>query len=359
MKKFYCFCMIASALVSCDMLGPESSGSDVKGELRIAFASEQPITKKSDSDIPDTSDFHLTVTSSEGHVVYDGIYSASPESIMVEPGSYDIRVVSSEFKVPAFSSPQYGDEQCVIVPEGKVVNVKLTCTQINSGIKLKVDSKFLDAYPDGVLFLKSDQGKLMYGYSEKRIAYFRPGNVSLLLASGGKDEILLTRNLKAQEILVLGINVSKEDVNSATSGRVSVAVDTSRVWLSDSYEIGGDNGKGSQVTDALTVSQAMESIGEEGVWVSGYIVGGDLTSSSASFEVPFTSRTNILLGPRSSTVTKSSCISVQLPSGDIRDALNLVDNRNNLERKVCIKGNIVESYYGIVGIKNVTDYEFQ
>ena len=101
----------------------------------------------------------------------------------------------------------------------------------------------------------------------------------------------------------------------------------------------------------------MKCVGEEDVWVCGHIVGGDLSSSSASFDKPFESRTNLLLGPRSSTDDKEACLSVQLASGEIRNALNLVDNPELLGRKVCIKGDIVESYYGIPGIKNITEYE--
>ena len=66
-----------------------------------------------------------------------------------------------------------------------------------------------------------------------------------------------------------------------------------------------------------------------------------------------------MIGPRSSTDRKSECLSVQLPSGDIRDALNLVDNPHLLGRKVCLRGDIVEAYYGIPGIKNISEYELQ
>lgn len=113
------------------------------------------------------------------------------------------------------------------------------------------------------------------------------------------------------------------------------------------------------MSDALTVSQAIASAGESDVWVSGYIVGGDLTSSSASFSGPFSSRTNIVLGPRSSTSSRSSCISVSLPSGEIRDEINLVDNPHLLGRKVFLRGDLVEAYYGIPGMKNLTDYELK
>ena len=135
-----------------------------------------------------------------------------------------------------------------------------------------------------------------------------------------------------------------------------MAVDTTRNWISDTYVIGGQNDKGSAATDAMTVSQARSAVGDKDVWVCGYIVGGDLTSASASFDEPFTSRTNILLGPKSSTVDKDACLSVQLPSGDLRDVLNLVDNPRLLGTKVYLKGDIVEAYYCIPGIKNISEY---
>jgi hypothetical protein len=134
---------------------------------------------------------------------------------------------------------------------------------------------------------------------------------------------------------------------------IDVAIDTSRVWLSEEYVLGGGS------KSVLSISQAYDMVGEEDVMVCGYIVGGDLTSSSASFEKPFSSRTNLLIGPRSSTSEKSSCLSVQLPSGYLRDDLNLVDNPQLLGRKICLRGDIVEAYYGIPGIKNISEYELQ
>jgi hypothetical protein len=109
----------------------------------------------------------------------------------------------------------------------------------------------------------------------------------------------------------------------------------------------------------MTVAQARSSAGAEDVWVSGYIVGGDLTSSSASFAAPFQSRTNIVIGPKSTTSSRSSCLSVQLAAGQARDVLNLVDNPSNHGRKVLLKGNIVEAYYGMPGIKNITGFELR
>jgi hypothetical protein len=49
-------------------------------------------------------------------------------------------------------------------------------------------------------------------------------------------------------------------------------------------------------------------------------------------------------------------MSVQLPAGKVRDALNLVDNPELLGTKVIIKGDVAASYYGLVGLKNCDDY---
>ncbi len=345
------------AAVSCQMLGMPDP-ADEKGELRISF-SDSAVTKVLE-EIPDTSDFLLTVSSSDGTVVYDGQYGDSPESIMVDAGSYTIYVRSSDFRKPAFSAPQFGDEQCVVVASGGVADVRLTCVQMNAGVRLRIDESFLKNCPDAVLFLKSKEGKLMYGYSEKRIAYFLPGEVSLLMSRNGSDNVLFTRSLDPRSVLDIDVSAAGGSADSPQES-IKVAVDTSRTWTSESYVIGGSgsSGKGNSISDALTVSQAIASAGEEDVWVSGYIVGGDLTSSSASFSPPFSSRTNLVLGPRSSTSSRSSCLSVSLPSGYIRDELNLVDNLSLLGRKVCLKGDIVESYYGLSGLKNLTDFELQ
>lgn len=344
------------AVSACQMLGMPDEAQQ-KGELRISFNDGQ-ITRISET-VPDTSDFLITVSDSDGGIIYDGSYGASPESIMVDAGSYDIYVRSCDFSKPAFSTPQFGERQCVVVPSGGVCDVKLTCVQMNAGIRLRIDESFLKCCPDAVLFLKSSSGKLMYSFTETRVAYFLPGNVSLMMSENSVDRILFTRELQPRSVLDIAVSAAS-DPDSPSKESISVAVDTTRNWTSESYVIGEDeNDEGEDMSRALTVSQALSSIGAEEVWVSGYIVGGDLTSSSASFDPPFTSRTNIVLGPRSSTDDRDACLSVNLPSGPVRDGLNLVDNPSLLGRKVYIKGDIVEAYYGIPGLKNVVGFELQ
>lgn len=354
-SRFLQYVILYVFLSSCNF--PGLSGEPEEGELRISFAHSQETLTRAGLEIPDTSDFILKVTSADGSLVYDGPYGDFPESVTLASGSYTVSVVSEKFSKPAFAAPQFGDEQCVILPSGGTVDVRLLCTQLNSGIRLHLDPDFLDAYPHGVLLLKSALGRLVYGYSEKRIAYFAPGAVSLALNEGADDRILMTRELKAQEILDLKIKVTGKSGTSTVQPGMAIQIDTSRTWISDVYDMGSSDGQGSGTYDAMSVYDAIDNVGAEEVWVSGYIVGGDLSSSSASFESPFTSRTNILLGPKKKVSSRNSCISVQLMSGELRDALNLVDNPELLGRKICLEGDIVASYYGLVGIKNIVDYE--
>lgn len=354
MKNFFAVMLLTAALLS--GLSCRKAGKDENpGILMFKFEGNPKEVSKISRELPDTNDFLITVSDESGSVVFDGVYCELPEMMEVKPGSYTVFVRSEDFSGLQFSAPQYGDEQCVVVPPSGSMTVALGCRQINSGIRLDISPGFLTEYPDGVLFVKAGGDRLMYSYSENRIVYFTPGSVSLVLYDGGKETVLLTRALVAQEILTLKVSVSAGDVAAGSRG-ITISLDTSRVWTNETYVIGGvDSGVASE-ENAMTVNQARENIGMDDVWVSGFIVGGDLTSANASFDPPFKSASNLLLGPRSSVSSRDNCIAVQLPSGDVRDALNLYSNPDLLGRLVCLKGDIESSYYGLVGLKNVTDF---
>ncbi|MGN1210748.1 MAG: DUF6359 domain-containing protein [Candidatus Cryptobacteroides sp.] len=345
--------VVATMVVSC-----VAASENGFGELVVGVDDNVDAVTRADSEIPDVEDFLLDVRDASGNIIYSGTFGASPEAIQVSAGNCYISVRSSEFAKPKFSCPVYGDDVCVVVPSGGIVNAFLSCSQVNSGIRLKVSPAFLDAYPSAALILKSSDGSLNYSYSEKRFAYFRPGNVNLVLTDNGTDTKLLSRELAPKELLTLNIGVTSSNIQHAG---ISVSVDTSRVWSSEDYVIGGEDSGGGEPESAYTVDKARDAIGETDVWVKGYIVGGDLTASSSgiSFQVPFSSRTNIAIASRSSVTAKSSCIAVNLPSGDIRDGLNLVDRPQLLGRMVYLKGDIVESYYGLVGLKNISEFRLK
>ena len=121
--------------------------------------------------------------------------------------------------------------------------------------------------------------------------------------------------------------------------------------------VGGSGDDESEaIAAAYSVSEARLHAGESSVWVKGFIVGADLSSSKASFSPPFKSRTSIVIAADSLCAVRDSCMSVQLPSGNVRDSLNLADNPHLLGRRVYLKGDLVQAYYGLPGIKPATKY---
>lgn len=359
--------LLASAAIagSCSLFSyngdstPDDRQSD-KGKLCLSFNMEEVRSTRAKKESIDTNNFILKVSDKNGKTIYEGAYGDSPEKFELAAGSYTVRAVSEEFSAPAFSRPQYGDEQCVVVPPGKEIGVRLSCVMMNCGVKLRISSDFLTSYPKSFIFVKSDGGRMLYSYTEKRTAYFKPGRISIILSDDESSETLMNRSLAAGDVLDVKVNVAKENSPDKGAG-INIQVDTSKNRINDVITIGGGSGgssSGGNNDEVLTIPQAKERIGEE-VWVSGYIVGGDLTSTNASFEAPFKSASNLLLGPRSSASSRTSCLSVQLTAGDVRNALNLVSNPEMLGKSVELYGEVDPSYYGMTGLKNVSDYRIK
>lgn len=91
-----------------------------------------------------------------------------------------------------------------------------------------------------------------------------------------------------------------------------------------------------------------------------YIVGtinGQVYSSGCSFSASATANTNLLVAASPDETNPDNCMPVQLPSGAVRTALNLVNNPGNYKREIKLTGNI-EKYFGVAGLKSVSSYEF-
>ena len=101
--------------------------------------------------------------------------------------------------------------------------------------------------------------------------------------------------------------------------------------------------------------------GGAGVWVKGYIVGympssPKTTLDNTVFSAPADLKTNLVLGPTADCKDYTQCITIQLPSGSVRTALNLQDNPSNLGAEVTLYGDVMK-YCGSAGLKNVSKYE--
>lgn len=111
-------------------------------------------------------------------------------------------------------------------------------------------------------------------------------------------------------------------------------------------------GKGTEAEPYTVAGVVKTATGE--AWVKGYIVGfmqlGDSNYPVFSAETDSID-TNILLAD--SIGDEVNYIAVQLPKGDVREGLNLVANKDNLNKEVLIYGTIAP-YFGTTGIKGVS-----
>ena len=118
LARLWALLPLVAALGACDDFGLRTRG---QGELRWIIEGSGPDTRaeaaetRASAEIPDTNDFILKVSDAGGKVLYEGAYGESPESLLVDAGSYTVAVHSIEFTAPGFSRPVYGDEQVVVV----------------------------------------------------------------------------------------------------------------------------------------------------------------------------------------------------------------------------------------------------
>ena len=95
--------------------------------------------------------------------------------------------------------------------------------------------------------------------------------------------------------------------------------------------------------------------------VKGYIVGtvnGQVYTEGCVFSGTAESKTNILIADNADETDYNNCMPVQLPSGAVRNALNLLDNPGNYKKQVTLTGSL-EKYFGVPGLKTVTKYAIE
>lgn len=295
----------------------------------------------------DTNNFILTIYSTSGEKVYDGTYGQRPQEIIVTPGSYDVGLYSVKFSPPKFSQPQFGDEQTIVVGEGEQTKISFMCRQMNAGIRLKFSQDFITRFPGSGLRIRQLEKDLEYAYSEKKYAYVSTDTFYMLYRESGTDSVLLEKKLMAGQMVTM--NLSYSESNTAASV-IKIEVDTARDWISYNYNLGLKI-----PTGALSIEEAKYHIGEK-VQVFGYIIGGDPSTTTIRVSPPFESKSALVIAPSMTERSRNRMFAVELPSGSVRDGLNLVTNPYRLGCPVLVTGTVVESYFGYIGIKNTKNY---
>ena len=125
--------------------------------------------------------------------------------------------------------------------------------------------------------------------------------------------------------------------------------------------------EGGTYDEPFTVEQAQKAWvdGQKlNTYVKGYIVGcvngskytegalfyGEALDKAASAT---STPTNILISDNSQVSSVDQCIPVQLPTGEIRNALNLKDNSNIMGAEILLYGSL-ETFFKVAGIRSTS-----
>lgn len=118
---------------------------------------------------------------------------------------------------------------------------------------------------------------------------------------------------------------------------------------------GGEEGAGT-IDNPYTVN-AIKKGGVTGTaYLKAYIVGfvPEKAISEAKFSAEGCEATsNVIVAASADETNVNNVMAIQLPTGAVRDGVNLKDNPTNLKQEVILYGN-VENYFGQVGMKSVT-----
>lgn len=105
------------------------------------------------------------------------------------------------------------------------------------------------------------------------------------------------------------------------------------------------------ISDALLLENPNREAWVKG-YIVGYVIGQSINEKSAIFgaDGEDVSVSNMLIAGDVNEKDYTQCVVVQLPQGDVRTALNLKDNPENLGKQVNLLG-IMEAYFGVCGVK--------
>ena len=334
-------------------------GDKGSGSLAMKFG-EAAVTKGVTKEFPDSNSFTLLVKRVDGPVVYNGKYGDRPANMVLVAASYDVSVFSRPFGAPQFDAPCYSDSKTVVVEKDKVTNLQFLCRQSNGAVLLSFTPEFKSRFGLWSTVLSDAAGSVVYPFSENRYLFMNPGEITVRIKQsavpGDSSGVLLTRRtLLPREMVAINLHSSSSETGGGEGGATAkIVIDTSSIWVKESLVIGNLR-DGSSKELALNADELAGYAGLKGVWVCGYIAGY-LTTSSLITTAPFDVETNIAIALTPGESLKSRCAGIALPTGAIREALNLKSKPGNLGKKIWVKGTVTDSYFGIRGVNSVTEF---
>lgn len=155
-----------------------------------------------------------------------------------------------------------------------------------------------------------------------------------------------TEPTAASTLYTAAINVTE----TTTIKAIAVKGGVESIVVSATYQIITTQGQGTEESPYTVSDVVMLNNNGANAWVVGTICGV-YANNEATDDAEAISKT-----PSNIALTDGEkVIPVQLPAGDVRAALNLVDNPGNLGATVKIKGDLV-AYFSTTGLKNAKEF---
>lgn len=191
------------------------------------------------------------------------------------------------------------------------------------------------------------------------------GLTAKYIAGGTNDKSYASLGLKAGDnITIRGYRGSYND-KVEVMGAFFVKKNSSGSGSETPGDVTGQGTKENPYTVADVI--ALNNTAKGPFYVKGYIVGqvgGQYLDSGSEFAAPWTTftsstgqvttyNTNLLIAVSADETNVNNVVPVQLPSGALRNALNLPENPDMHKKEVLIYGNL-EKYFGAPGIKSPT-----
>ena len=307
------------------------------------------------------TDFILRISEGNTELIKERIGDLS-EQIALPVGTYVVEAYDREFFEPKFDMPFYSGKTTVEIEAGETKEASLICSQGNAGIKVVWSDDFSDAFSTFQAEINCVQGYLTYLRDETRTGYFLPGTVSISILADGQTITGGTVQLAARDMVTATLKPYRDDRTGSLT--ISIAIDETvnereiEIIVDPEYRETEPNSQENPYTVDEAVSKYVSGETENGVWVVGYIVGAK-PSSGHIFTNPETwLATNIVLADEIDETSDTNVIFVELgSSGTYRTNLNLMNNPDNLYRKILIKGNLLE-YQSRAGLRNLAGYTF-
>lgn len=198
-------------------------------------------------------------------------------------------------------------------------------------------------------------------------AYNLTGNVTVALSGSGASSFAVSPaslspvggSLTKAEVEIVYQPTFAGDHTATLTFSSPGATDVVKTLNGRAFAMAGNG----TVDNPFTVSDVIALANSLGIaqkyWVKGFIVGSANGGSNGVLTTvatvaPF-ANTSLAIAPTAVETNLALMVPVQLPVGDVRTALNLLDNPANQGKEVKVYGTL-EAYFTAPGVRNVTEY---